>query len=302
VNPEFLAEGTAVRDFLSPDRVVIGAVDRAAADAVVQAYEPILARALPPGLPDEIYRRAATGPQRVPTVICDPSSAELMKYAANAFLAVKISFINEMARFAEKLGADVTAVSKALGLDRRIGPTFLRAGIGWGGSCFPKDIDALQGMARRNGLHAQILAAANEVNAEQRMWVVRQLDRRLGELKGRVVTLLGLAFKPHTDDLRNAPALEIAGELLQGGATVRAYDPVVVETPFGSAIELAPDVGVAAKGADAVVLVTEWPEFAELDLAALRGVTHGSLLVDGRNLFDPVRARDAGFEYVGVGR
>lgn len=302
VNPEFLAEGTAVRDFLAPDRVLIGATDEQIGSRVLDAYEPILARRLPPGLPKEVYARAASGPRRVPTLVVDPASVELAKYAANAFLAVKISFINEIARFAEELGADVTAVSRAIGLDRRIGPQFLRAGLGWGGSCFPKDISTLQGIARRNGLPAQILAAANGVNEEQRMWVVRQLERRLGDLEGRVVTLLGLAFKPHTDDLRHAPALEIADELKGAGAVVRAFDPAVVDLPPESGIEPSPDVRTAAKEADALVLVTDWPDFAELDLAELRRVTRGALLIDGRNLFDPEAARAAGFEYVGVGR
>ena len=205
VNPEFLAEGTAVRDFLAPDRIVVGVWHGGTADSLYAAYEPIIRRRLPSMVGDDVHQRVAGCTEFVPFLVSNPSTAELTKYAANAFLAVKISFINEIASIAEELGGDVTVIAHAVGLDRRIGPHFLRAGIGWGGSCFPKDILALQGMAETRGLAARMLRAANEVNAQQRHWVVQMLQRRLKTLVGRRVGLLGLTFKPNTDDLRNAP-------------------------------------------------------------------------------------------------
>jgi UDPglucose 6-dehydrogenase len=302
VNPEFLAEGSAVRDFLFPDRVVVGAWEESAADRVTEAYEPILIRQLPADLGIEAPWTMPSG--RVPVVVTTPPTAELIKYAANAFLAVKISFINEIAQVAEEVGADVTDVSKAVGLDRRIGPQFLRAGIGWGGSCFPKDILALQGFAETRGLAARMVKAANEVNSDQQRWIVRKLHQHLKTLVGRRVALLGLAFKPNTDDLRDAPALDIAADLAKAGVRIKAFDPAVKTLPseFEGLIELTDDPLAAAAGAEAVVLVTEWPQFAEIDLAELRRVVRGDLLLDGRNLLDPEAARAAGFTYVGVGR
>ncbi len=304
VNPEFLAEGTAVRDFMVPDRIVFGVSDRASHELLSAVYAPIVHRALPDDVPREIRERATQTGNPVPVVAADPSTAELTKYAANAFLAVKISFINEIACIAEELGADVDQVATAVGLDRRIGPLFLRAGIGWGGSCFPKDVLALQGMAETRGLHPRMLVAANEVNRHQQLWVVRQLQRHLRSLVGRKVGLLGLSFKPGTDDLRNAPAIDIAAELTRLGARVRAFDPVVGEVPphLDGAFELAPSVEAAARQADALVLVTEWPEFAEIEPVELRRLVRVPLVLDGRNLLDPDRYRAAGFVYVGVGR
>ena len=304
VNPEFLAEGTAIRDFLLPDRVVFGVADRASLDRLTRVYDPILRRVLPDDVPAEIRERAAIATGPVPVVAADPPTAELTKYAANAFLAVKISFINEIASIAEELGADVDRVAEAVGLDRRIGPLFLRAGIGWGGSCFPKDVLALQGMAETRGLSPRMLLAANEVNRHQQRWVVRQLQRHLRSLVGRRVGLLGLAFKPGTDDLRNAPAIDIARELTRLGARVRAYDPVVDAVPahLDGAFELTGSVESVARDAEAMVLVTEWPEFAEIDPADLRRLVRVPLVLDGRNVLDPERFRAAGFVYVGVGR
>jgi len=229
VNPEFLAEGSAVRDFLAPDRLVVGAEDPADAEALVEMYEPILARRLPEHTPADALAKAAEGPARVPVVLTGTPTAELIKYAANAFLAMKISFVNEMAGIAEELGADVTQLARAIGLDRRIGPSFLRAGIGWGGSCFPKDIVALTGMADTRGLAGRLLRAAHEVNEEQHRWVVRKLQQHLKTLVGRRVAFLGLTFKPDTDDLRNAPAIDIAMELARQEVRIRAFDPAVVD-------------------------------------------------------------------------
>ena len=304
VNPEFLAEGTAVRDFLYPDRVVIGAWDAEAGERVRSAYDRIVSHDLPSDVTDDLGSLPYDTSAPVPVVITAPPTAELIKYAANAFLAMKISFINEMGWIAEEVGGDVTEVSRAVGLDRRIGPHFLNAGIGWGGSCFPKDIVALQGMAATHGLEARLLKAANDVNAHQHMWVVRKLQRHLKTLVGRRVALLGLAFKPNTDDLRNAPSLEIAAELARSSVRVRAYDPIVKELPeeYAGVIELADDPVSAASGAEAVVLVTEWPQFRELDLHALGSAMRERLFLDGRNYLDPDTVRAAGFTYVGVGR
>ncbi|MDP9301242.1 MAG: UDP-glucose/GDP-mannose dehydrogenase family protein [Actinomycetota bacterium] len=303
VNPEFLAEGTAVADFLSPDRILVGAWEEGSIALLTEAYEPILKRRLPSDV-----RSLATGngqrPEEVPLVVTTPASAELAKYAANSFLAVKISFINEIAGIAEEVGADITKISEALGLDRRIGHHFLRAGIGWGGSCFPKDILALQGIAETRGLSARILRAANEVNTEQSLWTIRKLQRHLKTVFGRRVALLGLSFKPNTDDVRKAPALEIAAQLARANVDVRAYDPVVKSLPgdLGDKITLSPDPVSAVRGADALVIVTEWPEFARLDLLRLKDAMRTPLFLDGRNLFDPEEVRAAGFIYVGVGR
>ena len=304
VNPEFLAEGTAVRNFLAPDRIVIGGWDRAVIDTVARVYAPIVERRLPVELHGYVSRPDTATTEPVPVVRSDPPTAELVKYGANAFLAVKISFINELASIAEELGGDITRVAEGIGLDSRIGPQFLRAGVGWGGSCFPKDIVALQGMAETRGLSARILRAAHEVNQEQRQWVVRKLQRHLRTLVGRRVALLGLSFKADTDDLRNTPSLEIATELTRLGARVRGYDPSVSTIPdeASGCIELVDDPIKLAAGAEALVLLTEWRAFADLDLDVIRAVMREPLLLDGRNFFDPDVARAAGFTYVAVGR
>ena len=303
VNPEFLAEGTAVHDFLEPDRILVGAWEQEPVSLLAEAYAPIVARRLP----SELYGMIGNGHRpvgEVPFVVADPASAELAKYASNSLLAVRVSFINEIAGIAEELGADITKVANAVGLDPRIGPHFLRAGIGWGGSCFPKDIVALQGIAETRGLSARMLRAANEVNTDQRMWTIRQLQSHFKTLFGRRVGLLGLSFKPNTDDLRNAPALEIASQLARANVQVRAVDPAVKAVPVGFAdtIDLLDDPVALATGADALVLVTEWPGFASLDLPRLRERMRTPLLLDGRNFFDPDVVRAAGFTYVGVGR
>lgn len=302
VNPEFLAEGTAVRDFLAPDRVLIGASDERSARALTDLYRPIVVRDLPADVGARVG--APTDGEDVPFLVADPASAELAKYAANGMLAVKISFINEISAIAEQVGADVTRVAEAVGLDARIGKHFLRAGIGWGGSCFPKDILALQGMAETRGLSARMLRAANDINGDQRTWVTRALHARFKTLFGRRVGLLGLGFKPGTDDLRNAPALEIASQLAKANVKVRAFDPVVGDVPLThrDRIEVVADVEDLANGSDALVVVTEWPQFRELDLPALRRRMRTPLLLDGRNLFEPEEAVAAGFAYVGVGR
>jgi UDPglucose 6-dehydrogenase len=282
--PEFLREGSAVDDFLHPDRVVIGSdpgADRAAA-GVATVYEPL----------------GAT------IVRTDTSSAEMVKLASNAFLATKISFINEIANVCEQVGADVTEVARGMGMDERIGPRFLRAGIGFGGSCFGKDVSALKQLAGNTGYHFQLLNAVVEVNELQKRRVVQKLTRHLGSLADRRVALLGLAFKPDTDDMRDAASLVLAARLEGEGARVAGYDPVAAETAAGAlpGVELAGSALEALEGADAAVLVTEWPEFAELDWVEVARRMATPLIVDGRNFLDPEKVRAGGLVYEGVGR
>ena len=282
--PEFLREGSAVEDFLHPDRVVIGADtgDEWAADAVEEVYRP---------LGGDIVRT-------------DVASAEMTKLASNAFLATKISFINEIANVCEEVGADVTEVARGMGLDKRIGPSFLRAGVGYGGSCFPKDTQALKQLAGNTGYHFQLLTAVIEVNELQKRRVIAKLEKHLGPLAGKKVALLGLAFKPHTDDMREASSLVLASRLKGEGAEVRAYDPVA-ERRAGEllpTVEMCASAEEALEGADAAVLVTEWPQFADLDWVSLRERMAKPLVVDGRNFLDAERLRQAGFAYEGIGR
>jgi UDPglucose 6-dehydrogenase len=279
-NPEFTAEGTAIRDFMNPDRIVIGAFESADGDVVERLHEGIQA----------------------PVVRCDVASAEMIKLAANAALVTRISFINEIANVCEATGADVLTVAEGIGLDRRIGPSFLRAGIGYGGSCFPKDSLALKQLAANSGYSFQLLNAVIEVNELQKRRVIGKLERRLGALRGKKVALLGLAFKPGTDDMREAPSLVLAGRLLAEGAEVSAWDPVADGHAELEGVEVAPTALEALDGADAAVLVTEWPELRELDWAAAAARMRNALLVDGRNMLDPDELRAAGFEYEGVGR
>jgi len=278
-NPEFTAEGTAVRDFMHPDRIVIGAFDAADADVVERLHDGIDA----------------------PVLHSDVNSAEMIKLAANAFLMTRISFINEIANVCEVTGADVVKVAEGVGLDRRLGPHFLRAGIGYGGSCFPKDSLALKQLASNSGYHFQLLSAVIEVNELQKRRVIGKLERRLGSLRGKKVALLGLAFKPGTDDMREAPSLVLAARLQAEGAEVTAWDPVADGVALDG-VRVADTALEALDGADAAVLVTEWPELGELDWAAAGARMQNRLLVDGRNMLDPDALRAAGFEYEGIGR
>jgi UDPglucose 6-dehydrogenase len=282
--PEFLKEGSAVEDFMHPDRVVIGfdSGDEASGDAVAGLYEP---------LGGEIVRT-------------DVASAEMIKLASNAFLATKISFVNEIANVCEEVGADVAEVARGMGLDQRIGSAFLRPGIGYGGSCFPKDVSALKMLAGNSGYHFQLLNAVIEVNELQKRRVVQKLQKHLGSLVGKRVALLGLAFKPHTDDMREASSLVLAARLEGEGAEVAVYDPVAGDVARGllGGVEFRDSALEALDGADAAILVTEWPEFAELDWAAAAGRMERPLLIDGRNFLDPALLRGAGFDYEGIGR
>ncbi len=291
-NPEFLRQGSAIRDFLHPDRVVLGSDDEGALEAVQAAYEPILQQTFANGDPSAKPELIASG----------ITTAETIKYASNAFLATKISFINEIAQICERVGADVTDVAAAMGLDPRIGPKFLRAGIGWGGSCFGKDIDALRATAEDYGYDAKILRAVRQVNTEQSGLAVAALQKRLKPMRGRRVALLGLAFKPATDDVREAPALGIARQLLGLGAIVTAHDPVVAKVDSFPELRTFTDPYAALEGAEAAVLVTEWPQFEHLDLDRVADVMAGDLFFDGRNVIDPEAARAAGLRYHGIGR
>jgi UDPglucose 6-dehydrogenase len=280
--PEFLKEGSALADFLMPDRVVVGADGGWAGDAVAALYAPLSA----------------------PIVRTDIASAEMVKLASNAFLATKISFVNEIANVCEQTGADVVEVTRGMGLDARIGRGFLQAGIGYGGSCFPKDVTALKQLAGNSGYHFQLLSAVIEVNALQKRRVIGKLRKHLGSLVGRHIALLGLAFKPNTDDMREASALVLAARLQAEGATVRAYDPVASEQarPLLHTIQLHDNAIDAIHGADAVVLVTEWPEFPHLNWNHVAEVMRGHTIIDGRNALDPQTIADAGLTYEGIGR
>jgi UDPglucose 6-dehydrogenase len=283
-NPEFLREGSAIQDFMHPDRVVIGSHDRQAAEKVARLYAPLEAPIL---ITPNIY------------------TAEMVKYASNAFLAARISFINEIARICERVDADAKLVAEGMGLDKRIGPSFLDAGIGYGGSCFPKDVKALAALAERFDYHPELLHAVMDINRDQRMLVIDKLRDCLEELPGSVVGLLGLAFKPNTDDLREAPSLDIAKVLLAAGVLVRAYDPAAME----GARKLLPDISYmddayeVADGADALVIVTEWNEFRLLDLTRIKkSMKTKAVVIDGRNIYDPPVMRGHGFTYRGIGR
>ncbi len=280
-NPEFTAEGTAVRDFQHPDRIVIGAFDEADGKAVEQLHAGIDA----------------------PVVHCDVASAEMIKLAANAALMTRISFINEIANVCEATGADVVRVAEGVGLDRRIGSSFLRAGIGYGGSCFPKDSLALKQLAANSGYHFQLLNAVIEVNELQKRRVIGKLQQHLGNLRGKKVALLGVAFKPNTDDTREAPSLVLAGRLVAEGAHVRAWDPIAKINGLPG-VEQVETTAAALAGADAVVLVTEWPELAEVDWAEARAAAGSAqpVFVDGRNMLDPERMRESGWVYESIGR
>jgi UDPglucose 6-dehydrogenase len=280
--PEFLKEGSAVKDFMHPDRVVVGDNGDWAGDAVIELYAPLQA----------------------PLVRTDIASAEMVKLASNAFLATKISFINEIANVCEETGSDVVEVARGMGLDDRIGPKFLQAGIGFGGSCFPKDVDALKQLAGNSGYHFQLLTAVIEVNELQKRRVIGKLHKHLGGLVGKRVALLGLAFKPETDDMREASSLVLAARLNADGASVVAYDPVAEEQArkLVGGISFADSPLDAAAGADAVVLVTEWSEFMNLDWKLVAEAMGGDLVIDGRNALDPVAVRAAGLVYEGIGR
>ncbi len=281
--PEFLREGSALQDFMNPHRTVLGSLDTIAADQVAQLHLPL----------------------RSPIIVTDLRTAEMIKYASNAFLATKISFINEIANICEALGADIKEVAVGMGSDPRIGPAFLDAGIGYGGSCFPKDVKALAHMASEQGRHSQLLHSVMDINTEARLKVLDILKENLGQdLNGKIIGLLGLAFKPNTDDMREAPSIEIASSLIECGTTVRAYDPVAIPT----ARRIMPDIYYAenpyelANGCDALVVVTEWNEFKQLNLDQILISMRGNIIIDGRNIYSPEELQEHGFIHRGIGR
>jgi UDPglucose 6-dehydrogenase len=279
-NPEFLAEGTAVRDFLNPDRIVVGAFAEADGDSVADLYASLDA----------------------PIVRADVASAEMIKLASNAFLATRISFINEIANVCEVTGADVQKVAEGIGYDHRLGPHFLRAGVGFGGSCFPKDTSALKQLASNSGYHFQLLSAVIEVNELQKRRVVNKLQKHLGRLRSKRIALLGLAFKKDTDDIREAPSLVLASRLLAEGAEVCAYDPVADPGDLLQGVTVAETMREAVEGADAAVIVTDWEQFRSLASPEVAALMRRPIIIDGRNLLDPETARAAGFAYEGIGR
>jgi UDPglucose 6-dehydrogenase len=301
-NPEFLREGSAINDTFYPDRIVIGATDNYAAERLRALYEPIVEQTFVP--PASAPR--PSGFTAVPVVTTDLASAEMIKYAANAFLATKISFANEIANICERVGADIKEVVRGFGLDSRIGPKFLNAGVGWGGSCFGKDVSAIIDIANEYNYEPELLRSTVSVNKRQRHVPVLKLQEVLKIIKGKTIGLLGLAFKPETDDIRDAPALEIARELLEMGARVKAYDPIANEVCAKQhpdlKIEYATDAISLAEDCDAVVIVTEWEEFQYLDLKEVGEVMNTKILVDGRNVLDPAAVEAAGFKYRGIGR
>jgi UDPglucose 6-dehydrogenase len=281
-NPEFLREGSGVYDFMHPDRVVLGSTSPQAAQKVADLYAPLAGE----------------------TIITDLRTAEMIKYASNAFLATKISFINEIANICESLGADVRAVAHGMGTDHRISPHFLGAGMGWGGSCFPKDVKALIHMAELYGERPEILRAVTHVNYDQRKRLIQKLRHIMGGFRGKTVGLWGLAFKPNTDDMRDAPSISLVNMLQHEGATVRAYDPEAQENaqPLLEDVVFCEDPYEVAKGVDALILVTEWNEFKQLDMGRVKALMLQPVLIDGRNIYDPKRMAEIGFIYRGMGR
>ena len=294
-NPEFLREGSAVYDTFNPDRIVLGGNSEKAIAMMQELYQPLVNR--------EVAEDKSLPP--VPVVVTDLSSAEMIKYAANSFLATKISFINEVANICDRVGADVTQVAKGIGLDSRIGSKFLQAGIGWGGSCFPKDVSALIHTADDYGYNSELLKAAVSVNKRQRLMLLEKLQQELKILKGKTVGLLGLTFKPDTDDMRDAPALDLIEQLNRLGAKVKAYDPIVSQSGLShglSGVIIETDAEMLADGCDALVLVTDWKEFLKLDYGKMAKSMNNATMIDGRNFLDREAVQEAGFRYVGIGR
>lgn len=294
-NPEFLREGCAVYDTFNPDRIVLGSNSEQAIAMMKDLYEPIVKR--------QFAEDASLPP--VPIVVTDISSAEMVKYASNSFLATKISFINEIANICDRVGADVTQVAKGIGLDSRIGSRFLQAGLGWGGSCFPKDVAALIHTAGDYGYEAQLLKAAVDVNDRQRLIVIEKLQHALKILKGKVIGLLGLTFKPDTDDMRDAPSLTLIEQLHRLGAKVKAYDPIVSQSGMRDGLSnvlVETDAERLADGCDVLVLVTEWAQFKTLEFEKMATLMHSPIIIDGRNFLEPKALKKAGFQYIGVGR
>jgi len=281
-NPEFLREGSAINDFMHPDRIVIGVESKRARDILVSLYKPL----------------------NTPLVVTNIKSAELIKHASNAFLATKISFVNAISRICDEVGADVKEVSEGMGLDRRIGKSFLDAGVGYGGSCFPKDLDAFIAIADKQGYDFRLLKAVRDINEEQKGLLIGKIKNHLWIIKDKTIAVLGLAFKPNTDDIRNAPAIDLINALQKEGAKVKAYDPQAAEKAKAvlSKVTFSKDPYDVCKGADCLLIVTEWDQFKELDLGRIKKMLKRPLIIDGRNIYDPYNLRKLGFTYAGLGR
>lgn len=282
-NPEFLKEGSAIEDFLHPQRIVVGVESKRAEKIMRQLYKPI----------------------KAPLIVTNIETAEIIKHSCNAFLATKISFINAVANLCEKAGADIEEVAQAMGLDKRIGKSFLKAGIGYGGSCFPKDIDAFVHIAAQSGYNFEMLKAAQKINQIQKEGFVRKIKKTLWNLKGKKIGVLGLAFKPDTDDIRNAPSIDIISILVKEGAIIKAYDPVAMEKArqiFKNKITYCSNLYEAAKGSDALIILTEWDEFKKMDLEKIKGSLKMKIIIDGRNIFEPKKMSKLGFKYISIGR
>jgi UDPglucose 6-dehydrogenase len=300
-NPEFLREGCAIGDTFFPDRIVIGSSSETAINKMLELYKPLIEQSFDW---NGDFERLLPKGQKVPIVTTDLTSAEMIKYAANSLLATKISFINEIANICEKVGADILMVAKGIGLDSRIGPKFLNAGIGWGGSCFPKDVSALAYIANEYGMTPQILNSVINVNKEQRLKIVKKVQDELKIVKGKTISVLGIAFKPDTDDTREAPSISIMNSLVNLGAKIKAYDPIVKSRPdtLSEKVEMVEDMYSAIDNSDLVILATEWNEFKKLDFIEVKSRMSHNIFIDGRNMFDKKALEDIGFRYIGIGR
>jgi UDPglucose 6-dehydrogenase len=300
-NPEFLREGSALMDTFFPERIIIGSSSKHAIEKILELYKPLLEQSF--DWPSDIQRALPKG-QKIPVVTSDLASAEMIKYASNSFLATKISFVNEVANICEKVGADIKKVTEGMGLDSRIGSKFLQAGIGWGGSCLPKDVSALAYTAKEYGLSPEILNAIITVNSKQRIKIVKRVQDELKIVKGKTIAVLGIAFKSNTDDVRESPAISIMNSLVHLDASIKAYDPIVKERPhsLNEKVILCKDAYEAIKDADLLIVATEWQEFKKMDYAIIKSLMAHTIIIDGRNLFDKDKLEDLGFKYIGIGR
>lgn len=304
-NPEFLREGSAIGDFLKPDRIVVGVETRRAADLLQKCYQPIIDQSVSFDLEKQEVLHQSPQKQQVPFLVTNVSSSELIKHASNSFLALKISYINAVANFCELAGADVEQVARGMGLDSRIGAKFLDAGVGYGGSCFPKDVSAFLEISRELGYEFDLLEEVIRINKMQRELFVRKIKKAMWIVKDKTFAVLGLSFKPNTDDMREAPSIDIINALLEEGASVKAYDPVAMDIArdfFGDRITFCKDPYETARNADAIILITEWDEFKKIDLKKIHGLLNYPIFIDGRNCFEPCDMAQMGFDYYCIGR
>ena len=300
-NPEFLREGSAINDTFFPDRIVIGSSSKKAIEKMLELYEPIINQSFK--WPNDKERLIPEG-TKIPIVISDLTSAEMIKYAANSFLATKISFINEISNICEKVGADISVISEGIGLDKRIGPMFLNAGIGWGGSCFPKDLRALSYIAGEYGITTQIIHSVININREQRQKVVKKIQDELRIVKGKTIAVLGISFKPNTNDVRESPSINIMNDLIALGAKIKAYDPIVKVKPetLNEKVSICDNAYNAINDTDLLIIATEWEEFSKLDFNKIKKIMSRPIIIDGRNFLDRDYLEKKGFKYIGIGR